>query len=93
MWNISSLTKTRTCIPCIERWIFNHWTTREVLDFEHFLVLMQTDVLALPCTSHASELKVLIEVLVSFNGKYYLEIKICVLVEIHVMQLSIGKNI
>ena len=35
----------------------------------------------------------LIEVLVSFNRKYYLEIKICVLVEIHVMQLSMGKNI
>ena len=77
----------------MERWIFNHWTTREVLDFEHFLVLMQTDVLSLPCTSHASELKVLIEVLVSFNRKYYLEIKICVPVEIHVMPLSMGKNI
>ena len=63
---------------------------REVLDFEHFLALTQTDVLALPSTSHASEL---IEVLISFNRKYYLEIKICVLVEIHVMQLSMGENI
>ena len=66
---------------------------REVLDFEHFLALTQTDVLALPSTSHASELKLLNEVMISFNRKYCLEIKICVLVEIHVMQLSMGENI
>ena len=24
------LTRDQTCIPCIERWILNHWTTREV---------------------------------------------------------------
>ena len=27
----SSWTRGRTCIPCIGRWILNHWTTRDVL--------------------------------------------------------------
>ena len=31
MWNLSSPTRSRTLIPCIARWILNHWTTREVL--------------------------------------------------------------
>ena len=30
MWDLSSLTRNRTCVPCIERQILNHWTTREV---------------------------------------------------------------
>ena len=30
MWDLSSPTKDRTCVPCIGRQIFNHWTTREV---------------------------------------------------------------
>ena len=30
MWNLGSLTRDQTYIPCIERWILNHWTTREV---------------------------------------------------------------
>ena len=30
MWDLSSLTRARTHIPCIGRWILNHWTTREV---------------------------------------------------------------
>ena len=25
MWDLSSLTRDRTCIPCIARWILNHW--------------------------------------------------------------------
>ena len=29
-WDLSSLTKGRTCILCIGRWILNNWTTREV---------------------------------------------------------------
>ena len=33
MWNLSSQTRDRTCVPCIARWILNHWTTREVPDF------------------------------------------------------------
>lgn len=32
----SSLTGDQTHIPCIERWILNHWTTREVLGKEFF---------------------------------------------------------
>ena len=30
LWHLSSLTRDQTCIPCIGRWILNHWTTREV---------------------------------------------------------------
>ena len=26
----SARTRDRTCVPCIARWIFNHWATREV---------------------------------------------------------------
>ena len=29
-WDLSSPTRDQTCIPCIGRWILNHWTTREV---------------------------------------------------------------
>ena len=28
--NLSSLTRGRTGVPCVARWILNHWTTREV---------------------------------------------------------------
>ena len=28
MWDLSSLTRDGTCIPCIERQVLNHWTTR-----------------------------------------------------------------
>ena len=31
IWNLSSMTKNQTGIPCIARWILSHWTTREVL--------------------------------------------------------------
>ena len=27
----SSLTRDRTHIPCVAKWLLNHWTTREVL--------------------------------------------------------------
>ena len=30
MWDLSSLTKDRTCTPCIGRRSLNHWTAREV---------------------------------------------------------------
>ena len=30
MWDLSSPTRARTCLPCIGRRILNHWTTREV---------------------------------------------------------------
>ena len=28
-WDLSSWTRDRTCIPCVGRWILNHWITRE----------------------------------------------------------------
>ena len=30
MWDLSSLTRDRTLLPCIGRWILNLWNTREV---------------------------------------------------------------
>ena len=30
MWDLSSLTREKTRVLCIARWILNHWTTREV---------------------------------------------------------------
>ena len=30
MWDVSSLARDWNHIPCIERWILNHWGTREV---------------------------------------------------------------
>ena len=30
MWDLSSLTRDWTCVPCIGRQTLNHWTTREV---------------------------------------------------------------
>ena len=30
MWDLSSLTRDQSCIPCIGRWILHHWITREV---------------------------------------------------------------
>ena len=30
MWGLSSSTRDQTHIPCIGRWILNHWTTREI---------------------------------------------------------------
>ena len=29
----SSRTRDRTCVPCISRWILNHWPTRQVLTY------------------------------------------------------------
>ena len=34
MWDSSSLPRDGTRVPCIARWILNHWTTREILIFD-----------------------------------------------------------
>ena len=31
MWDLSSLAREWTCIPCIGRWSLKHWTAKEVL--------------------------------------------------------------
>ena len=31
-------TEDETCVPCIGRWIFNHWTTRQIQSFIFFPV-------------------------------------------------------
>ena len=38
MWDLPGPTKDGTHLPCIARWILNHWTTREALDFAFFFV-------------------------------------------------------
>ena len=41
LWHVgSSWTKDRTRVPCIGRWILNHWTTKKVLEFSPFLRLI-----------------------------------------------------
>ena len=30
MWDLSSPSRDRTCISCIEKWVLKHWTSREV---------------------------------------------------------------
>ena len=30
MWDLSFATREWTCVPCITRWILNHWTSRGV---------------------------------------------------------------
>ena len=41
LWHVwSSQTRDRTHVPCIDRQILNHWTTREVLIFK--LILLTT---------------------------------------------------
>ena len=30
MWDLSFLTRDRTCTPCFTRWSLNHWTPREI---------------------------------------------------------------
>ena len=37
VWDLSSLTKGQTHIPCIGRQVLNHWTTREVPHFYFIL--------------------------------------------------------
>ena len=42
MWELSSPTRDGTHVPCIDRWILNHWTTREappsILNVDTFMV-------------------------------------------------------
>lgn len=76
-------TKNQTCIPCTERWIFNHWTKGSprfwaLSCFNANRCLGLT--MYFPCFRTESAYWSF----GFFNRKYYLEIKICVLVENHV---------
>ena len=42
VWDLSTPTRDQTHIPCIGRWILNHWTTREVPISHFFLALNNT---------------------------------------------------
>ena len=63
MWNLSSLTRDRTHIPCIAKQILNHWTTREVPSWWIFFFLLDTFYLL--------TLKLVLLVII---GKEYMEI-------------------
>ena len=41
MWDLSCLTRGRTWVPCIGRWILNRWTTREVPSFNLYKTPMR----------------------------------------------------
>ena len=43
MWDLSSPTRGRTCIPSIARWILNHWATRESLPYTFQQQIMPTN--------------------------------------------------
>ena len=49
-WHVeSSRTKIGTYIPCIGRWILNHWTTREVIPIlyhYYFLITFRASLIA-----------------------------------------------
>ena len=51
MWDLNSMTRERTHIPCIGRWILNHWTTRKVPPY-HFLIVLKTKQLKDPLMSN-----------------------------------------
>ena len=40
MWDLSSPTRDRTCVPCVGRWILYHWTSREVPGIVFFFFLL-----------------------------------------------------
>ena len=44
--DLSSPTRDQTHVPCISRWILNHWTTREVclFIFNGIVIALQCDV-------------------------------------------------
>ena len=59
MWDLSSLTSDRTSVPCVEKWICNHLTTREVPDYITSYVICQCIVVF--CTAeYIAEMCVLI---------------------------------
>ena len=43
MWNLSSLTRDGTYVPCIGRQILNHWINREVLQMSLFFQFQDGD--------------------------------------------------
>ena len=38
-WGLSSPIRDQTSVPCIGRWILNHWTTREVLTVIFYILI------------------------------------------------------
>ena len=48
MWDLNSPTRDQTRVPCIARWILNHWTTREVPGYILMLILISVPKLYFP---------------------------------------------
>ena len=49
MWDLNSLARDQTHIPCIERQILNHWTTRKSHEFRFSVILSLFTVLESYC--------------------------------------------
>ena len=43
MWDLNSLTRDRTCIPCAGRQILNHWSTKEVPRLLHYVINLSVE--------------------------------------------------
>ena len=63
MWDLSSPIRYQTSVPCIGRWILNHWTTMEVLTVIFYIltgsVVIELNVFVNPgsvCAFHCTEL-------------------------------------
>ena len=52
MWNLSSLTRDQTHIPCIGRQILNYWTIKKVLFSRISLYWISTSIRVIPCLKH-----------------------------------------
>ena len=79
LWDLSSLTRDQTCVPCIGRQILNHWTSRDV---PQLLLLIKQRPEGRLCAWHLFGItlclrlsyvpcKILVEILAPvFNGTY-----------------------
>ena len=56
----SSQTRDWTCVPCIGKWILNHWTTREVWLYAYLSTSTTTSFLmASLCMVHSSHIQII----------------------------------
>ena len=62
IWDLSFQTRDQTSIPCIERWVRNHWTTREApkflfLCFSSLMCQIRMIIAPTPLCTHAKYLE------------------------------------
>ena len=78
-WGKSFQSRDRTCVPCIFRWILNHWTTREALYSSFWLsrvlvplIVQRSPVLLIPIFSKCASFLFPISV-VAFTATWFLK--------------------